>query len=433
MRVIDIVTSPWAIQPEKLQEIRSIYETHLRGEKIDIAGIEAKLGMPLANEPAPYQVLDGVAVISMEGVIAKRMNLFSKISGGVSSQLLGRDIKTALADHDVNSIILAVDSPGGTVDGTQELAQIIRAADKPVVAWSDGMIASAAYWIASAASAVYISGDTVAVGSIGVVATHVDVSRAEEAAGMKTTEIVAGKYKRIASQYATLSEEGRQTIQETVDYLYSIFVADVAAQRGVSVETVMKKMADGRIFIGNQAMDAGLVDGVSTLDALIAKLSAGEFNRAGVAQTQTQAKEEPMEITAENIQKEHPHIADAFRAEGASAERARIQGVEAQSMRGHEALIASLKFDGKTTGAEAAMQVLAAEKTRLSNVKADIVSDAPPPAAATVNEPAPKQTEQNTGDIATAARKIMNDAKANGTTMSYTQAVQTAMKGNDNG
>ena len=76
MRVIDVLNSPWAIVPDKLQEIQAIYATHLRGEKIDIKGIEAKLGQPLQNKEQGYEVIDGVAVIPVDGVVSKRMNLF---------------------------------------------------------------------------------------------------------------------------------------------------------------------------------------------------------------------------------------------------------------------------------------------------------------------------------------------------------------------
>ena len=271
MKIIDVLTSPWAIVPAKLFEIQEIYRTHLRGDKIDIAAIEAKTGAPLKNETKSYQVINDIAVIPIHGVIAKRMNLFTQISGGVSTQIIGNDIKNALADDSIKSILLDIDSPGGTVDGTQELADIVFAGreKKPIIAYSDGMIASAAYWIGSAADKIYISGDTIDIGSIGVVASHVDYSEWEKKVGIKTTEIYAGKYKRIASDTKPLSKEGKQYIQDQVDYLYSIFVDQIAKHKGVSSETVLKNMADGRIFIGKQAITAGLADGVSTLDRLI--------------------------------------------------------------------------------------------------------------------------------------------------------------------
>lgn len=397
MKLLDVLTAPWAIEPPKLLEIQGIYATHLRGEKIDISALEARLGRPLANEPKSYQVQDGVAIINIDGVIAKRANLFSQISGGVSTELVGRDLQSAMADAAVHSIILSIDSPGGTVDGTQTLANAVSAATKPIVTLASGTMASAAYWIGSAANSVYITDSTTIVGSIGVVATHQDISKAQEQQGIKTTEVFAGQYKRIASNYAPLSKEGRQTMQDQVDYNYGIFVNAVAAQRKVSVDTVLADMADGRIFIGQQAIDAGLVDGVSTLGALVAQLNASRTSGTASARP-TSAGAAPrahvhspvqshpstgaaMPITRDQIAAEAPEVLAAIQQEGASAERARIQSVEAQAMPGHEALIAAMKFDGKSTPGEAAMAVNAAEKQSRAAHAAKLASDAPAPLA----------------------------------------------------
>lgn len=273
MKIIDIINGPWAITPEMYNEIRSIYAKHLRGEKIDIKDIETKTGKTLQNKEQGYEVINNTAIIPIEGVIAKRMNLFMEISGGVSTQLIERDIRNALEDSDIEKIILHIDSPGGTVDGTFELANFIfeQKGKKPLIVYTDGIMASAAYAIASASDAIYISGDTTQVGSIGVVAAHEDYSKMEEKIGIKTTEIYSGRYKRIVSQYAPLSEDGRRTMQEEVDYLYSVFIDAVAKFRGTTSEDVLNRMSTDskRIFIGYQAINAGLVDGVSTLNSLI--------------------------------------------------------------------------------------------------------------------------------------------------------------------
>lgn len=192
-------------------------------------------------------------------------------------QLIERDFNAALADPQARSIILAIDSPGGTVDGTQELGNLIyrNRGAKRIVAYADSLMGSAAYWIGSAADEIIMSGDTTQVGSIGVVATHTDVSKAEEKMGYKTTEIVAGKYKRVASQHEPLSKEGRATIQDIVDHVYSIFIRDVARNRDVSEEKVLKDMADGRIFLGQKAIDVGLTDRMGSLESLLLRLSGG--------------------------------------------------------------------------------------------------------------------------------------------------------------
>lgn len=273
MKISDIINGPWAITPEMHNEIRSIYAKHLRGEKIDIKDIEAKTGKTLENKEQDYEVINNTAIITIDGVIAKKMNLLSRISGGVSTQLIERDIRNTIEDSDIEKLILYMDTPGGTVDGTFELANFIfeQRGKKPIITFTDGQLASAGYLIGAATDAIYISGNTTQVGSIGVVAAHEDYSKMEEKIGIKTTEIYSGRYKRIVSQYAPLSEDGRRTMQEEVDYLYSVFIDAVAKFRGTTSEDVLNRMSTDskRIFIGHQAINAGLVDGVSTLNSLI--------------------------------------------------------------------------------------------------------------------------------------------------------------------
>jgi signal peptide peptidase SppA len=294
MNVLNLLDAPWAILPEKLLELQAVYARHLRGEATDIAAVEARIGKPLKNESRGYSVQDGVAVFPLEGIIAKRANLFTQISGGVSTQLAQRDLAAALNDPSVHSIILLIDSPGGEVDGTQALAEMVFAArgKMPITALIDGIGASAAYWIASAADRVLITGDTVATGSIGVVAAHYDYSQRDAKEGVKVSEISAGKYKRIASAHEPLTEEGRSSIQQQVDAIHSVFVDTVARNRGVSASAIAG--TEARLFIGKQAINAGLVDGVSTLDKLIADLGK-QHGSASVTASAAAAAKPPAE------------------------------------------------------------------------------------------------------------------------------------------
>ena len=380
MNILDILYQPWAIAPDRLTEIQAIYATHLRGESIDIEAVEARIGRQLQNQSQGYQVQDGAALIPLRGVMAPRMNLMSQVSGGTSTELFARDVQAALSDPQVKSIVLLVDSPGGSVGGTQAAAAAVMAARgvKPIATYSDGTMASAAYWVGSAADRVYISSGVDQVGSIGVVASHVDVSQREAQLGMKTTEIVAGRYKRIASQYGPLTESGRQSIQDQVDYLYSLFVGDVAAQRGVSTDKVLADMADGRVFIGQQAIDAGLVDAIGRIEGVIAEMN----DRAATAARVTASIPAPRRSSMNHMQvaaawaAENPEAAAMLRAEGAAGERDRIAAVRAQSLPGHEALIEKLAADGITTGAEAAIQVVAADRVRQQNLAQARLNDA---------------------------------------------------------
>ena len=383
-------------------EIQSIYLAHVRGEKADIAAIEARIGKPLANEPKPYTVEQGVAILPVEGVIAKRANMFMEISGGVSTELLGRDLQAALQDPQVHSVVLSIDSPGGTVDGTQALGSLVRSGreQKPIVALANGLMASAAYWIGSAASAVYIADTTTVSGSIGVVRSHTDYSKARADRGITVTEITAGKYKRIASDNAPLSKEGKAHLQAEVDYYYSLFVDAVASHRGVSVETVLEQMADGRTFIGQQGVDAGLVDGIQTLPQVIAALNADYAASLAdprhvrgsqlpkVASAQKPVPLQPqgaMPMNRDQLAAEHPALLASVLAEGRAAgaadERNRILQIEAAALPGHDALVARLKADGSVSAGDAALQILAAERQTQANAAAAHQADAPAPVA----------------------------------------------------
>jgi signal peptide peptidase SppA len=459
MRVTDVLTSPWAILPARLQEICAIYQAHAHGQKADLAAIEAAIARNLDNEQKGYEVIDRVAVVPLEGVIAKRMNLFSRISGGVSTQLFQRDVLAAADDPEAHSIVLLVDSPGGTVDGTQAAMQAIRTArqKKPVVAVVDGLGTSAAYWIASAAQRIYIVDDTTEVGSIGVVATHIDQSAAEERAGLKYTEITAGKYKRIAGAHAPLTQEGRASIQDQVDQIYTIFVNDVADNRGRDVETVLNDMADGRLFIGRKAVESGLVDGIRSLQAVIADLNDPQSQDklgAHAPKTGGRTMEKVMICGVECTTQEAVDSAvtaamDKARAEsqakaaadseqavaaakqdgitaGAAAERARILAVEEQSMPGHESLVAEMKADGKTTGPEAAARILQAEKAKIASTSQALIDGAPKSAQA-AERPAETQPADAKAIASQAREYVDTEAKA-GRKVSYAAAVAHVTK-----
>src|ERR1700722_2516503 len=105
MNILEILNAPWAIIPEKLAEIQEVVRVRMEGTEIDIAAIEAQIGKPLNNQRKPYAVEGGTAIIPIEGVIGKKMNLFTQISGGTSSQILQQDFAAAIADPEVHSIL----------------------------------------------------------------------------------------------------------------------------------------------------------------------------------------------------------------------------------------------------------------------------------------------------------------------------------------
>ena len=413
MTLRDLILGAWAIEPGMLRELQTIYATHLRGDKIDIAAIEARLGRPLAHEQQDYTLEPGgVALLRLSGVMSPKANLFMRVSGGISTQLASQQIESAAADQRVRGIVLALDTPGGNVVGVPEFADTVRwaAGQKPLVVHTDNQLCSAGYWVGSAANAIYISGPVVTVGSIGVVVDR----EYDPQTRYRTESITAGRYKRLAQPDAPLSDEARAVVQADVDYVYTLFVDAVAAHRGVTAEEVLEHMADGRVFRGRQAQDAGLVDGVSTLDDLLQAMAADPaqfatrrkavFNvaaalpspSAGAAPkdtTPTREKDPTMPednkaapLTRASFEQDHAALFAQLRAEfttlGATQERERIQAVLAvgDGLPGHEDLLKGLAFDGKTQAGDASLAVLAAEKKQRAAAIENHKSDAPDPA-----------------------------------------------------
>lgn len=369
MKALELAsTQPWAILPTMLETILSI-----ASRETDPEAVAAKLGRPLENT-YKAEIREGVAILPMTGPVMRYANLFSKVSGATSIDVLATDFTEALNNPNVKAIVLEIDSPGGTVAGVNELAEMIFAArgQKPITAYVSGIGASAAYWLASAADEIVIDA-TASVGSIGVVSVQSDDSERKAKAGIKEIQIVSSVSPRKRPDLAT--EEGRADVQALVDSIAQVFVSTVARNRGVSMDTVLSSFGQGGLMVGADAVKSGMADRVGSLESVIAGLS-GVFQKKGVVMTE-QLKTESPGMTAEMIAQLYPTIAEGFRVEGALQERERIKAVEEQSIPGHEALIEKLKFDGKTTGAEAAMQVLAAVKQANTTVMANLKADAP--------------------------------------------------------
>lgn len=293
------LAEPWAIEPTKLEAIVEFLELQAAGVKFDEDQIEARIGGARMNATA--RKAGSVAVIPIVGVISHRVPMLSAVSGGggTSSQQLSRQLRAALDDDSVKAIVLDVDSPGGAVVGTDELsAEIFEARGrKPIIASVNGAAASAAYWIASAAEEV-VASPTSQVGSIGVIATHVDQSKADEIEGVKRTFITAGRFKAEGNPHEPLSDEARETLQETVDAYYDMFVRAVARNRGVTPAAVKSDFGEGRMLRAELARKAGMVDRIETLSETLARLGVGGSPASGVRTTSERAEDERPEPTA---------------------------------------------------------------------------------------------------------------------------------------
>ena len=226
------------------------------------------------EDPRLLQVQDGVAVVSIKGSLVNSDSYYNRFINVSGYPEIREAMVAAATDPEVKQIMLDIDSGGGSVAGVSDTASLIRMINdkvKPVTAFSGGSVYSAAYWLASSAGEVYAD-KMAGVGSIGVIATHMERSKALAEEGIGVNVIRAGKYKALANSVEPLSEEGRKQIQAHVDAAYKVFVGHIAEMRGKTYDYADQTMAQGQEFVASDAMNVGLIDGVTTFDALLSDL-----------------------------------------------------------------------------------------------------------------------------------------------------------------
>lgn len=215
---------------------------------------------------------DGVATINIKGPLNNDAdNDWNEWLGMTGYPEIREAMISAATDTSVKHIILDIDSGGGAVSGVDDTAKLIRLVHdnvKPVTAFTDGAMYSAAYWLGASAGQVFAS-KAAGMGSIGVIATHMERSEMLKEAGIGVTVIRAGKYKALANGVEKLTEEGKAQIQAGVDAAYKIFVGHVSEMRGKSYEFADSVMAQGREFYGQAGADAGLIDGIKSFDQVM--------------------------------------------------------------------------------------------------------------------------------------------------------------------
>lgn len=212
-----------------------------------------------------------VAVVPIHGTLVRRTIGLEAESGLTSYAAIASQIDAALASPEVAAILLDVDSPGGESGGVFDLADRIRAAAqvKPVWAVANDMAFSAAYALASAATKVFVS-RTGGVGSIGVIAMHVDQSEKDAQDGVRYTAVFAGDRKNDLNPHEPISDEGHALLKAEVNRVYGLFVETVARHRGIEPSAV--RDTEAGLFFGQAAVAIGLADAIGTFDVALSQL-----------------------------------------------------------------------------------------------------------------------------------------------------------------
>lgn len=276
-----VYNQPWLLVPERLALIAEVLELRRTGQRFTEAELRERLGADVLlfddeeDDGPGYRIEAGVAILPLDGVMSHRMNLFSRISGGTSTELFGQWLDQVLDNPSVRAVLIDCNSPGGSSAGVDELATKIHAArgTKPIVAVANVLMASAAYYVCSAADQVVVS-PSATVGAIGTYTIHREYSQASLLQGVRYTVLSAGRHKTDGNPYEPLSAQAHGTILEYVQSIQEMFLAAVARNRGVTPQQVVERFGDGKCFFGARAVTAGLADRVATFDAVLAELQA---------------------------------------------------------------------------------------------------------------------------------------------------------------
>lgn len=261
-----VFNKPHLCTPEYAETVLAILKDKLELQgNFDITG-EAK------DQKDPNLKGD-LQVIPIIGSMVHRGSFLDAMSGINSYASIQTNIQEALDNPQVKQILLEIDSPGGSVAGAFDLKDFILEAkeQKPIYAIAKDSMTSAAYLIGSACTKVYAT-QTAGVGSIGVVAMHMDQSEKNKKEGLKPTFIYAGDYKVAGNPHGPLEGEALNYLQESVMDSYEMFVKAVANNRSLDEQVI--RDTEARVYRGEKAKEIGLVDEIMSMDSLLEQLAS---------------------------------------------------------------------------------------------------------------------------------------------------------------
>lgn len=274
-------SSVWAMRSNEFDQMQAVAYRHI--DRLDsFLALSEDPPKPEAMLKEKGERLNGtryvemhgdVAVIDINGAIAKRMGLFQEICfGGVSTEVLMKDFNKAAQNPGIKAIILNIDSPGGEAFGINEFAQSVFDTRKkmPVKAYISGLGCSGAYWIASAADEI-VTDKSAFLGSIGVVTAWSDDKEFYKQMGIRREVVTSSnaKFKRLDFD----NEEHRAELQKELDSIEKVFHKSVARNRKVKIEQVIKDFNYGGVLSGEDAVKAKMADRTGSLDALIKEVN----------------------------------------------------------------------------------------------------------------------------------------------------------------
>lgn len=218
---------------------------------------ESKIMADSGFESDEMEIVNGVAIIDINGPIGRNLDWWDRMFGAVDVKDIALQIEEAENSNDVQAVLFNIDSPGGMVQGTPELSDIILGMDKPTVSYTEGVMASAAYWIGCSADEV-VATKSADIGSIGVYLPVYDISEMLKASGVKLQLFASGKYKGMGLPGSTLTKDQAKLLQSRVMETAEMFWEHVQLMRG----TIQPDAMQGQVFRADMALEEGLIDRV---------------------------------------------------------------------------------------------------------------------------------------------------------------------------
>lgn len=263
-KLIQALTQPWLIEPEAAQQWAVIALDLLHGQPVSVTN-PVRQGSWTEDQSLPF-AKDGVYVLPVNGPIMKYENC-----GAPGTSNMIASLQEAIANPDISAIVLQIDSPGGSVDGTKAFADAVKTSSKPVVTFVDGMMASAAMWIGSSGTEIIASTNHDIVGSIGTMITWADFSEQFKQKGIKLHEVYATQSTDKNKVFAEASRTGdySQIKTELLDPINSEFLSAIRTNRAGKIDTAKENVLTGKIYMAKDAIKHGLVDKIGTLDMAI--------------------------------------------------------------------------------------------------------------------------------------------------------------------
>jgi signal peptide peptidase SppA len=253
-----------AIAPERMASI-------IESRKM---AMTANVQDAINRTPTKYGKINGnIAIVPVRGFISNHASIWSMMGLESSSEVIAAQVQQAMDDPSVGAVILDIDSPGGTVYGLSSASEKIFSfrGKKPLTAIANGLMASAAYFLGSAADEVVADNDA-EVGSIGSVMVHIDYTDYLQKEGIKATVIRSDEKKFKGSPYEPLDDETKSEFQAVVNRYADMFIAKVALYRDVKESEVRAKFGNGGVLSPLEAKNVGMIDKIGSMDGVISRM-----------------------------------------------------------------------------------------------------------------------------------------------------------------